>query len=433
MLMKRSAPILAALLLLIFTSAAQAQLRIEIVDGMEGAIPIAVVPFAWESGIPEPTDSVADVISADLHRSGRFEPVDEADMVEQPTRSEDIRFGTWRLLDTDYLVIGRVEDGADGGYRMSFELHDVNRNQRMLARSISVRAGDLRFGAHRIADMIYEKLTGIPGAFATRMAYVQVVGLNRDQTYDLIVADSDGHNAQSIVSSGEPLLSPSWSNDGRQLAYVSFEKGNSAIWIQDVVTGSRRLVSSHRGINGAPAFSPDGSKLALTLSRSGSPEIYILDLETNDLTQLTRHYAIDTEPDWSPDGRYIYFTSDRAGKPQIYRIPARGGDIQRVTREGDYNSRSSISPDGEKMATTQGTGNRFWIAVFDLESGRSQVLTPGDLDESPSFAPNSQMILYATRESGKGVLSAVSVDGNVRQRLVLSEGDVREPAWSPVL
>lgn len=418
--------------LLWFSVTAQAQLEIEIVKGVAGAIPIAVVPFEWQSQMPSPPDGVADVVGADLARSGLFLPLDEEDMVERPREAADIRFGTWRLLKTDYLVIGDVADQPGGGYDIDFQLFDVNTNEQLLARSFRVSAGELRYGAHLVADAIFEKLTGIPGAFATRIAYVAVDGLGNNQTYDLMVADADGHNYQSLVTSSEPLLSPAWSPDGSRIAYVSFENGNSSVWVQDIYTSSRQLVASHRGINGAPAFSPDGRRLALTLSRSGSPEIYVLDLDSERLTQLTRHYAIDTEPVWSVDGRWIYFTSDRAGKPQIYRIPASGGEPERVTRQGSYNARANLSPDGTKMAVTQGQGNDYWIAVFDLESGRAQILTPGKLDESPSFAPNGSMILYATRDEGRGVLSAVSADGNVRQRLVLSGGDVREPAWSPV-
>ena len=413
---------------------ALAQLQIEIVDGNPSALPIAIVPFEWMEASPGPVDSVDSIIANDLYRSGLFNPMDVVDMPDQPVNPEDIRFGTWRLLKVDYIVIGKVRTAADGlGHEIIYQLFDVHTQEQLLSRMTTVGAGDLRFGAHRVADAIYEKLTGVPGAFSTRIAYVTATGLGNEQRYELVVADADGFGPQSIVGSPEPLLSPAWTPDGRQLAYVSFEQGNSAIYLQDVATGSRELLSSGKGINGAPSFSPDGSRMALTLSRSGNPEIYVRDMATGRTEQLTQHWSIDTEPVWSPDGRYIYFTSDRGGRPQIYRLPASGGNPERVTLEGQYNARASVSPNGDKIAVAQGRGNEYRIAVWDLETERFTILTPGTLDESPSFAPNGSMILYATREGGRGVLSAVSADGNVRTRLILSEGDVREPAWSPVI
>ncbi len=413
---------------------AQAQLEIEIIRGSASALPIAIVPFSWEESGPPPITTVSEIVSGDLYRSGLFDPMDEADMVERPVDEEGIRFGTWRLLKVDYVVIGKVRQAADGmGHELVYQLFDVHTQDRLLSQVTTVGQGDLRFGAHRVADAIYQKITGIPGAFSTRIAYVTSTGLGKEQRYELVVADADGYGPQSVVGSPEPLLSPAWSPDGRKLAYVSFEKGNSAIYSQDVATGARELLSSGKGINGAPSFSPDGSKLALTLSRSGNPEIYVRDLATGRETQLTNHWAIDTEAVWSPDGNWVYFTSDRGGKPQIYRVSANGGNPERVTLSGDYNARASIAPDGKRIAVAQGRGNEYRIAVWDSESQRFTVLTPGSLDESPSFAPNGSMILYATREGTRGVLSAVSADGNVRQRLILSEGDVREPAWSPVI
>jgi TolB protein len=358
----------------------------------------------------------------------------EADMSERPRDEESIRFGTWRLLKVDYIVIGRVRTAVGGtGHEPIYQLFDVHTQERLLSQVTTVGEGDLRFGAHRVADAIYEKLTGVPGAFSTRIAYITSTGVGNGLRYELVVADADGYGPQSIVGSPEPLLSPAWSPDGRKLAYVSFEKGNSAIYLQDVSTGARELISSGKGINGAPAFSPDGKKMAMTLSRSGNPEIVLRDMATGRNTQLTQHWAIDTEPVFSPDGRYIYFTSDRGGKPQIYRMPAHGGAPDRVTLEGDYNARASLAPDGRRIAVAHGRGNEYRIAVWDNETERFTILTPGTLDESPSFAPNGSMVLYATREGMRGVLSAVSADGSVRQRLILSEGDVREPAWSPVI
>jgi len=413
---------------------AQAQLEIEIISGNPSALPIAIVPFEWRDATPPPITSVDQIISSDLYRSGLFDPMDVEDMAEKPLEEEQIRFGTWRLLKVDYIVIGKVRTPADGeGHELVYQLFDVHTQEQLLSRITTVGPGDLRFGAHRVADAIYEALTGVPGAFSTRIAYVTATGVGNGSRYELVVADADGYAPQSIVGSPEPLLSPAWSPDGRKLAYVSFEKGNSAIYVQDVATGSRELISSGTGINGAPSFSPDGSKMALTLSRTGNPEIFVRDMATGRTEQVTQHWSIDTEPVWSPDGRDIYFTSDRGGRPQIYRVAARGGNPERVTLQGDYNARASLSPDGRKIAVAQGKGNEYRIAVWDIETERFTILTPGKLDESPSFAPNGSMILYATREGDRGVLSAVSADGNVRQRLVLSEGDVREPAWSPVI
>ncbi len=421
-----------ALVFLLFCQLAQAKLEIEIVQGNASALPIAIIPMQWRADGPPPLTGVADVISSDLYRSGLFAPLDDEDMVDRPVDAESIRFGTWRLLKTDYIVIGWVND-SPSGYDIVYQLFDVHTQERLLSQIASVGPGDLRFGAHRVADAIYAKLTGVPGAFSTRIAYVSATGTDQQSKYELFVADADGYNPQPVVGSPEPLLSPNWSHNGKRLAYVSFEKGNSAIYIQNVATGARELVSSGRGINGAPAFSPDDRYLALTLSRSGNPEIFIKDLTTGRDRQLTQHWAIDTEPAWSPDGKWIYFTSDRGGRPQIYRVPVTGGTPSRITREGDYNARVTISPDGKRIAVAHGRGNEYRIAILDMQTGRMRTLTPGVLDESPSFAPNGSMILYATREAGRGVLAAVSADGNVRQRLILTEGDVREPAWSPVI
>ena len=419
---------------LLASQAAHAQLEIEIISGNASALPIAIVPFEWQEAGPPPVAPVHDIISGDLYRSGLFDPMAVEDMAERPVEAEAIRFGTWRLLKVDYIVVGKVRPPADGqGHEIIYQLFDVHSQEQLLSRITTVGPGDLRFGAHRVADAIYEALTGIPGAFSTRIAYITAKGVGDGLRYELVVADADGFGPQSIVGSPEPLLSPAWSPDGRKLAYVSFEQGNSAIYMQDVSTGARELISSGKGINGAPSFSPDGKRMALTLSKTGNPEIHVRDMATGRLQQITQHWSIDTEPVWAPNGRYIYFTSDRGGRPQIYRVPPAGGNPERVTLEGNYNARASISPDGRRIAVAQGKGNEYRIAVWDIETERFTVLTPGSLDESPSFAPNGSMILYATREGTRGVLSAVSADGNVRQRLVLSEGDVREPAWSPVI
>lgn len=418
--------------LLCWAGMASAQLDIVIESGRESATPIAIVPYAWDGEGEQPELDVIDIVRSDLYRSGQFKPLAEANVIETPSTLADIRFATWRLLQADYLVIGRIEDRRPEGFLFYTAIVDVNSEQPVgQPFQVLVRPGDSRRIAHFIADQIYEAILGIPGAFSTRIAYVTLTGEGANREYKLVVADADGFAPQSIVTSKEPLLSPSWSPDGGTLAYVSFERGNSSIWVQEVATGARELKASFKGINGAPDFSPDGRRMAVTLSRSGSPEINVMDLATGQFTQLTRHWAIDTEPAWMPDGNSIVFTSDRGGKPQLYQIDADGGDPSRVTFKGDYNARATISPDGRLIAMAQGGGNVYRIAVMKRDNGEVRVVSPGPLDESPSFAPNGSMILYATREGGRGVLSAVSVDGRVRQRLALTEGDVREPAWSP--
>jgi TolB protein len=402
------------------------------VIGREGALPIAVVPMPYQGvGTPPETD-VAAVIRADLNRSGEFRSLAEASIVERPTRGSEIRYPTWQLLKQDFVVVGRVLDTGDGGYRAEYELYDIAKQERLLGLALSGRGKGMRDVAHQIADQIYEKILGVRGAFWTRIAYVTATGVGPQIRYALMVADSDGFNPQPVTRSGEPLLSPAWSPDGRRIAYVSFERGNSTIYVQEIATGAREVVASFKGINGAPAFSPDGTRLAMTLSKSGNPEIYVMDLATKGLTQVTNHFGIDTEAVWTPDGNLV-FTSDRAGKPQLYQVPASGGDASRLSFSGDSNARASISFDGKKIAAAQGNGNVYRISVLDRSfgGGRWQTLSPGSLDESPSFAPNASMLLYAAKEGRRGVLWAVSADGHVRQRLVLADGDVREPAWSP--
>jgi TolB protein len=424
-------PLLALLLLCsLWLRVAEAGLTIEITQGVQGAMPIAIVPFGWEAG-GAPIEDMAAVISADLARSGRFKTLPPEDMLERPTEGGAIGFQNWRILGMDNLVVGRIRPNG-GGYEVQFQLYDVFRGNQLIGMNIPGGPADLRGMAHHIADLIYEKLTGERGAFNTRIAYVTATR-EKNPNYTLIVADADGYAPQTILRSKQPLMSPSWSPDGRRLAYVSFEKSRSEIYIQDIATGSRERIAAYDGINGAPAWSPDGRRLALTLSQAGSPDIYVLDIASRQLSRLTNHPAIDTEPNWTPDGRAVVFTSDRGGKPQIYRVPAQGGNAERVTFDGDYNARAGYSPDGKGIAMVHRGNRGFTIGLYDTATRRVQVLTDGPQDESPSFAPNGSMILYATRDGGRGVLAAVSVDGRVRQLLVLQEGDVREPAWSPFL
>ena len=407
-------------------------LDIDIVNGNASALPIAVVPFGFQGSSVPPQTNPGEIIRADLARSGQFRTLGKDDIVEFPTTQAEVKFATWRLLKQDYLVVGRMSDGADGELRVAYELFDVAKQQRIADGAISGQRTGLRDHAHQVADIIYEKILGVRGAFWTRIAYITASGSAPNYQYTLMVADSDGYNPQVVVRSREALLSPKWSPDGKKIAYVSFESGNSNIYVQDLGTGSRQLVSATRGINSAPAFSPDGTRLAVSLSKSGNPDIYIMNLASRQLTQITHGFSINTEPVWAPDGQSIYFTSDRSGKPQIYQISPSGGTPTRVTFQGQYNASASVvNAKGIKIAMEQGAGNVYRIAILDRTTNQNSLISPGSQDESPSFAPNGSMLLYAANEGSRGVLYAVSADGRVRQRLGFSAGDVREPSWGP--
>ncbi len=409
--------------------AAQAELTVQITQGVEGGIPIAIVPF----GGPQSGENLGSIVASDLARSGRFKVLPESQMMERPTTPEQVRFETWKALGQDDLVIGQIRQEGPDHFIAQFELFDAVRGNQLATFSLPFAAPESRRTAHRIADIIYKQLTGENGAFATRVAYVTVApgeGPN-DRRFILQIADTDGFNPQNIIKSREPVMSPAWSPDGSKIAYVSFEDKKPAIFIQTLATGDREKVSETPGINGAPAWSPDGSELAMTLSKDGNPDIYVMNLATRSLRRISDHYAIDTEPAWSRNGSQIVFTSDRGGKPQLYIVSASGGQPQRITYEGDYNARGVFSPDGKSLAMVHGNGNNFRIAVMDLASKQMRVLTPGSLDESPGFAPNGSMILYASRTGGVAQLSAVSIDGKVRQSLRIDSGEVRDPAWSP--
>ncbi len=433
-MLKRSLKII--LLFVAMQQSVQAALTIQITEGIEGALPIAIVPFAVEPGTTGAATDIAEVVRADLARSGRFKPMPVEDLIARPSQGSEVRFSDWRLLGQENLVIGRLRSRSDGRLEVLFQLFDVFKGQQLAGYSIPFNADDARRVAHRISDIIYEKLTGQKGAFTTRIAYITAsADTAGKQQFKLNIADADGFNEQTILTSPEPLMSPSWSPRGNRLTYVSFESGKPQIYVQEVFTGKRSAVTNYKGLNSAPAWSPDGRFLAMTLSRSGNPEIYLYELASGRLVQLTQHRAIDTEPAWAPDGRSLVFTSDRGGRPQLYRLKLSGlqrvGNAQRISFEGDYNARAAFSADGKKLAMVHGSAGAFRIAVLDLESGQLRVLTTSRLDESPSFAPNDSMIIYATEYAGRGVLSAVSVDGNVHQRLEVKAGDVREPAWSP--
>lgn len=423
---------LAAFLLLFITLQANAEITVQVTRGLGDAQPIAVVPFEFEGQGRPPVD-VASVIAADLERSGRFKPLPVSDMLEKPNTAADVNYQNWRVLGVDYVVVGKVQ-ARERGYVIQFQLLDVYRGQQILGYSVPVSGQYLRRGAHQVADLVYEELTGVRGAFATRVAFVLAIEDGDITRYQLVIADADGENQRTVLRSSKPIMSPAWSPDGHHLAYVSFENDASEIFVQELATGKREKVSSQAGINGAPAFSPDGRRLALTLSsEAGNPDIWVKELDGGKMHRVTTNPAIDTEPEWSPDGRMLYFTSDRGGVPQVYRTEwqQRGGKPQRVTFEGTYNASATLSPDGKLLGLLHQDARGYHIAVMDLDQRTLRVLTEGQLDESPSFAPNGAMIIYATQEGRKGVLAATSVDGRVQQRLAVQEGDVREPAWSP--
>ncbi len=411
---------------------ARADVVIDIINGEVRRTPVAVVPFGWRGAAAEMPLDVAEVIGADLYRSGRFDPKPESDMLQKPTSGEDIDFDDWTILGIEAVVVGSVEQTGDNAYTVQFQLFDPYRQAQLVGYRMPASRGTMRRVAHRAADMIYEKLTGIKGVFSTQVAYVAARKQGAGSLYQLVVADYDGENEHVIVESTDPIMSPAWSPDSRRLAYVSFEGSRSSIYVQQLRTGNRLRVSSEPGINGAPSFSPDGRKLVLTLGGvDGNLDIHTLDLTSREKTRLTTHRAIDTEGSWSPDGRHIYFTSDRAGGPQIYRISAEGGTPERVTFEGSYNARPRLSPDGDKLALLHNDRGNFRIGIMDLERKDLLILSTGRQDESPSFAPNSDILIYATRAGGNGVLETVSADGLIRQRRSSGQADVREPVWSP--
>ena len=420
------------LLIVLLPWQVQAELVIEITGGTEAALPIAIVPFGSEGVTP--SEDISAVISNDLASSGRFAPLPAQDLISHPHEKAEVNFTDWRLLRTEGLLIGKINSNDGETYQVQFQLFDVYNNKQLLGKRYQVPASGLRRLAHQIADLVCQEMTGEIGVFATRLAFVTEIALaDGSKRFALQVSDTDGGNPRTVLQSKQPILSPSWSPDGGKLAYVSFENGNAEIFIQEMRSGRRNSVAAFKGINSAPAWSPDGKKLALTLSKSGNPEIYVLELSSGKLSRVTHNsQAIDTEAVWLPNGRELVFTSDRGGAPQIYKISADGGKAERITFKGGYNSSPDISSDGRKMAMVQGKNGKFYIAVQDLQTGEVQVLTTTGRDESPSFAPNSSTILYASEQNGKGILAAVSDDGRIHQRLGDSGSDVREPAWSPL-
>ncbi len=400
---------------------AAAEFRVEISGVGATQLPLALAAFRDEasSGVP-----VSQVIRADLERSGVFRILPAAARLDE---SSVVDPAPWRLAGADALVAGSVTRLADGRFDVRYKLWDVVKGDQLLGQSKVVPAADLRLAAHRVADEIYQKLTGERGVNATRIAYVARKG--RRST--LYVTDADGEGGQVALASPEPIISPAWSPDGRKLAYVSFETQKAVVWTQDLVTGQRRIIANYRGSNSAPAWSPDGSRLAVVLSRDGIAQIYTVPAAGGAPTRLTTSSSIDTEPVYAPDGRSIYFVSDRGGGPQIYRVPSTGGDVERVTFDGDYNISPAISPDGKLLAYITRQSNAFHLMLMDLQGGTLQALTDTQDDESPSFAPNGRLIVYATQLQGSSVLMTTTLDGKIKTRLYSSGSDVREPAWSP--
>lgn len=432
MLHKRMTGIGLWLLMLLAIPAGAAELTVEITRGVDDPVPVAVVPFGWSETRSAP-ENIGDIVRFDLARSGQFSMMAPDDMLSLPTDEAALHYRDWRIQDISYVVIGRTEQDGDR-YRLHYALYDVYRETEVVGGTLEGSRGELRDMAHKVSDAVYEALTGESGAFATRLLYVVAQNVATDEVeFRLEMADSDGARPRTLLRSSQPILSADWAPDGESVVYVSFETGKPAIYLHEIATGQREKLTDFEGLNGAPAMSPDGHRLALVLSMQGQPDLYMLDLDTRRLRRLTRHFGIDTEPSWTPDGEGLVFTSNRGGQPQIYRLDLATEEVERLTFEGDYNARARMLHDGERMVYVHRRSGTFHIAVKDLESGNVRVLTETSLDESPSVAPNGSMVIYATREGGRGILAVVSMDGSVRYRLPSSEGDVREPSWSPML
>ena len=425
--LRRLSLVVCGALALFFSSYAPAQMQVDIIygEGNQSRMPLAIADFGGE---PVAAKTLTSVIRADLERSGQFKMIDASGVALTEASLPD--YEAWKSRGVDALSAGSLSKSSDGRQEARYRLFDVNKQSILGGAAFVASSAQLRATAHRIADAIYEKLTGIPGVFSTRIAYVVKGGANR---YELHIADADGQNAQVALKSKEPIISPVWSPDGARLAYVSFENKKPVVYVHSLATGQRIVVANFKGSNSAPAWSPDGRKLAVVLSKDGGSQIFSVNADGSGVRRLSSSSGVSTEPFFSPDGQLIYFTSDRGGSPQIYSMSASGGDAQRITFEGSYNVSPRVSPDGSSLAFISRRDGGYRLALMNLANKQVQTLTDSNRDESPTFAPNGQMILIATVMGGRGVLSAVSIDGRVKQRLSISAGDVREPSWGPLV
>lgn len=425
-----------------------AGLTIEINEGYENAYPIAIVPFAYgdlttgaannaaaNSTITpvEAPEDLASIVASDLRRSGHFRPLTTSQMPAMPHELEQVDYDEWRPLDIDNMLIGKLVHEGNGLYQIDMRFLDILRKKQVIGkRWTGIRKENLRRVAHQMSDLIYQELTGIRGAFNTQIAYVTLRKVGKKRLYTLEIADSDGYNPQPMLKSSQPIMSPSWSPDGSKIAYVSFESGRSNVVVQSLDGSYRKVIANFKGLNSAPAWSPDGKQLAMTLSKDGSADIYIMDLQSKRLRRLTRNWSIETEAAWAPNGQSLFFNSDRRGQPQVFQVFLDTGEVRRVTFEGKYNANPEVSPDGRYIAVVHGGGG-FHIALQDLYTNDFTILTDSFLDESPTFSPNGEMILYAMNKRGRGELAVVAIDGKTSQTLRVENGEVREPAWGPYL
>jgi TolB protein len=426
------------LISLLVSNAYSQQLTIQITQGVDNPVPIAIVPFEW-TGFGVLSENITDIVNSDLRNSGEFGPIPEQNMLSTPHQESEVFFRDWGFLGADYLLIGKIINSNNSDlYEVQYELFDVRQEVRLVGEVISGTQAQLRDIAHQISDVVFEQVTGIRGAFSTKILYVTSERQSADQVhYQLNLADADGGRPQVLLESQEPIMSPSWSPDAKKIAYVSFESGYSRIYIQDLSTGSREELTAFPGINSSPVWSPDGTKMAMVLSKDGNSDIFVMDLATRQLRKITTHFAVDTEPSWMPDSKSLLYTSEQGGnnRPQIYQVALDTGWSERVTFEGTYNSKGLMLPDGKNMVMVHryDASDEYHLAILNIERGTIRVLTDTTLDESPTIAPNASMIMYASKAGDRGVLSAVSIDGKVKFQIPSPAGDVREPAWSPFL